>query len=157
MKSNNKETFTLNTNVTIDITDVASGKIIQTIKKHNLITTLGKNLVRDLLGMAAGITGLNYIAIGTDDTAAAITDTVLGNEVHRAVFTDVVYDTAKITLKYYLSSSTANGNTLVEAGLFGDDASATPDSGTLFAHVTHTAIPKTSAVAVTYSWEISIS
>ena len=152
----NKNTLSLNVNVIIDVTDVETGKIINTIKKHNLITTLGKNLARDLLGIASGITGMNYIAVGTDDTAAAITDTVLGTEVHRAVFTDTVYDTAKVTFKYYLDSSTANGETLVEAGLFGDDATGVKDSGTLFAHVIHTEIVKTSSVAVTYSWEISI-
>lgn len=153
----NKESFTLNTNVTIDIIDVKTNKVIETIKKHNLVTTLGKNLVRDLLGIASGVTGLNYIALGTNATAVAITDTQLGTEVYRAVFTDTVYDTAKVTLKYYLDSSTANGNTLVEAGLFGDDADGTANSGTLFAHVIYTPIVKTSAVAATYSWEISIS
>jgi hypothetical protein len=153
----NKDSFNISTNVTIDIIDVKTNKVIKTIKKHNLVTTLGKNLVRDLLGKAAGVTGLNYIALGTDDTATTVSDTVLGTEVYRAVFTDILFDTSKITFKYYLSSTTANSNTLVEAGLFGDDADGTANSGTLFAHVTHTAIVKTSAVAVTYSWEISIS
>ena len=152
-----EEQFKIITNVKIEVLDVDSNKLLQTIEKHNLVTTLGKNLVRDMLGMASGITGLNYIAMGTDDTAAAITDTTLGDEEHRDVYTDTLYDTAKVTFKYYLDSSTANGVTLSEAGLFGDNASATPDSGTLFARVVHTDIVKTSSVAVTYSWDITIS
>jgi hypothetical protein len=152
-----EEKFKIITNVKIEVIDVDTNELLQTIEKHNLVTTLGKNLVRDMLGMASGITGLNYIAMGTDDTVAAITDTVLGAEEHRDVFTDTLYDTAKVTFKYYLDSSTANGVTLVEAGLFGDNATASADSGTLFARVVHTDIVKTSSVAVTYSWDITIS
>ena len=153
----NKEVFELKTNVTITVHDVVTGKIIETIKKHNLVTTAGKNLVRDLLGIASGITGLNYIAMGTDNTAVAITDTVLGAEVFRDTYTDKIYTSGNLNIKYYLDSSSANGNTLVEAGLFGDDATASADSGTLFAHVIHTSIAKTSSVSVTYSWDTTIS
>lgn len=157
MIKNNEEVFKISTNVTIDITDVKTGKIIKTIKDHNLVTTLGLNLVRDLLGIAAGVTGLNYIAIGTDNTAATIADTTLGTEVHRNTFTDTIYTLGNVNFRYYLDSSTANGNTLVEAGLFGDDATASTDSGTLFAHVIHASIVKTSSIAVTYSWDVTIS
>lgn len=152
-----KETFTLDTNVTIDIHDAKTNKIIKTIKKHNLVTTIGKNLVRDLLGIAAGVTGLNYIALGTDDTAPAVGDTTLGTEVFRDTFTDTIYTSGVVNFKYFLDSSSANGNTLNEAGLFGDDATASANSGTLFAHVTYTNIAKTSSIAVTYSWDVTIS
>ena len=152
-----KESFTLDINVTIDIQDVKTGKIIKTIKDHNLVTTAGLNLVRDLLGIAAGITGLNYIALGTDNTAATISDTTLGTEVFRDTFTDTIYTSGKVNFKYFLDSSSANGNTLIEAGLFGDDATGAADSGTLFAHVIHSSIAKTSSIAVTYSWDVTIS
>lgn len=154
---NEKVEFTLNTNVEITVIDVESGNVVQTIKKHNIVTTSGKNLVRDLLGMVAGITGLNYIAVGTDNTAVTISDTALGTEVFRDTFTDKIYTSGNVNFRYYLDSSSANGNTLVEAGLFGDDATGSADSGTLFAHVAHTAIVKTSSVAVTYSWDVTIS
>ena len=152
-----EEVFKLSTNVTIIIEDAKTGKIIKEIKDHNLVTTLGKNLVRDLLGKVSGVDGLNYLAIGTDNTTPTVGDTTLGTEVHRDTFTDIIYTSGNANFRYYLDSSTANGNTLVEAGLFGDDATATTDSGTLFAHVTHTGIAKTSSIAVTYSWDVTIS
>lgn len=157
MLKQNEEVFKISTNVTITIEDAKTGKILQEIKDHNIVTTLGKNLVRDLLGIVGGVTGLNYIAIGTDATAVTIADTTLGTEVHRNTFTDIIYTSGKANFRYYLDSSTANGNTLVEAGLFGDDATATVDTGTLFAHVTHAGIAKTSSVAVTYSWDVTIA
>ena len=149
--------FKIDTNVEINVIDVETGEVVETIKKHNLVTTLGKNLVRDLLGMVAGITGINYIACGTNVTSVAITDTKLGTEVFRDTFTDQIYTSGNINFRYYLDSSSANGNTLVEAGLFGDNATGTVNTGTIFAHVIHTAIVKTSSVAVTYSWDITIS
>ena len=157
MYIDDKEVFKIKTNLTIDIHDAKTMEIIETIKDHNLITTAGKNLVRDLLGIAVGITGINYFAVGTDNTSPSVTDTTLGAEVFRNTFTDVVYSSAKVTFKYFLGSTEANGNTLVEAGLFGDNATASTDSGTLFSHVTYTPIVKTSALAVTFSWDITIS
>ena len=147
----------LNTNVEILIHDAKTMKVIDTIRKHNIVTTLGKNLIRDLLGIAAGVTGVNYLAVGTNNTAVTLADTLLGTEVFRNTLTDVVYTSANANFKYFLGSTEANGNTLVEAGLFGDNATGTVDTGTLFAHVVHTAIVKTSAIAITYSWNISIS
>ena len=157
MIANKEEVFKISTNVTITVTDAKTGEVVREVKDHNLVTTLGKNLVRDLLGKVAGVDGLNYMAIGTDNTTPTIADTTLGTEVHRNTFTDIIYTSGKANFRYYLDSSTANGNTLVEAGLFGDDATGTVDSGTLFAHVTHAGIAKTSSVAVTYSWDVTIS
>ena len=150
------EEMKINCNVKIDVWDIEVNKIIETIDKHNLIVTNGKNLIRDMLGLVAGVTGLNYFAIGTDNTTVQVTDTTLGTEVFRDTFTKTNLSSAKINIQYYLGSGSANGNTLTEAGLFGDDATGTPDSGTLFARVTHTSIVKTSSIAVTYSWDVNI-
>jgi len=157
MYIDDKEVFKIKTNLKVDIHDAETMKVIKTIKDHNLITTAGKNLIRDLMGIVSGVTGINYFAIGTDNTSPSVADTTLGTEVFRNTFTDVVYSSAKVTFKYFLSSTEANGNTLVEAGLFGDDATGSVDTGTLFSHVTYTDIVKTSAIAVTYSWDITIS
>lgn len=156
MKIDN-EVFKMKINLEIDVFDAKTNELKQKIKEHNIITNNGKDLVRDLLGMQAGITGINYFAVGIDATTELVTDTVLGDEVFRATLTDVVNTAATVNFKYFLKSSEANGNTLVEAGLFGDNATGTADTGTLFAHATHTSIAKTSAVAITYSWTISIS
>jgi hypothetical protein len=145
-----------NCNVQIDIENLETKKV-DTIHKHNLVVTSGKNLIRDLLGIVAGVTGLNYFAIGTDNTAVVVGDTTLGTEVFRDVFTSKTYAAGQIIIKYFLASGSANGNTLTEAGLFGDDATGAADSGTLFARVVHSGVAKTSSIAITYTWTITIS
>jgi|GEM_PF-1785771 len=144
-------------NVRIGVFDSKTKKLLNVIEDHNLVTTAGKNLIRDLLAITAGVTGLNYFAIGTGTTAAAATDTQLGTEVHRDVFTNSTKTSNNLNIQYYLDSSTGNGSTLTEAGLFGDDASGVANSGTLFARVVHSGIAKTASVAITYSWDISFN
>lgn len=154
---NYKTTLDISTNVTIQTHDSKTMNVIETIKKHNIVTTVGKNLVASLLGIKAGVTGINYFAVGTSNTAVALADTTLGTEVFRNVLTDAVYTNTVVTFKFFLASTEANGNTLVEAGLFGDNATGVEDTGDLFAHVVHNPIVKNDGVAITYSWEISIS
>lgn len=144
-------------NVTIGIFDVKTRKLLEVIEKHNLVTTVGKTLICNLLGVTAGVTGLNYFAVGTDNTDPTVGDTTLGTEVFRDTFTKTTVTSNNLNIQYYLASGDANGNTLVEAGLFGDDATGVADSGTLFAHVTHNGIAKTASIAITYSWDISMS
>jgi len=122
-----------------------------------MVVTTGRNLTRDLLGRANYAAGLNYFAIGTNNTAVNASDITLGTEVFRGEFTTITYAAGQLNIRYYLASGDANSNTLVEAGLFGDTASATANSGTLFARIIHPAITKTASIAVTYSWQINIS
>lgn len=143
-------------NLNIQIHDAETDSVIKTMREHNIITTAGKNLIRDLIGDVSTY-GVTYFANGTDDTSVDISDTALGSEVFRNPITTTVYVDKKVTFKYYLSSVQANGNTLKEAGLFGGNATGTADSGTLVAHVTHDDIVKTSSVAITFSWDITIA
>jgi hypothetical protein len=149
------ENIKVNVNVSIGVFE--NGNLIKHTKEHNLAVTLGKTLICDLLAKTSGVTGLNYFAIGTDDTAEALNNSSLGSEVYRDTFTKITVSSNNLNIKYYLDSSTANGNTLKEAGLFGDNATGVADSGVLFARVTHSDIVKTSSIAVTYSWDITFS
>lgn len=130
-------------------------EFIYNVETHNLVVDAGLNLIRDLLGITSGVTGLNRYAVGTDNTAVAAGDTTLGTEVFRGAFTDKILTAKTLTLKLYISSTEANGNTLVEAGLFGDDATDSADTGTLYARATHTGIAKTTSIGVTYSHVLS--
>jgi len=142
-------------NVTIMIENLET-KEIKTIKKHNIITSFGKNLIAKIIGNQS-TNGITHFAVGTDDTIVSASDTVLGNEVYRNQITQAIDSSNKATIKYYLSSPQANGNDLVEAGLFGGTATDTLDTGTLFAHVTFDKISKTSSIAVTFVWDITFN
>lgn len=144
-------------NLVIDVHDAKSGELLRRDERHNLATLAGRNLIRDLLFWKDASddprpSGLNFFATGTGATAPAAGDTTLGVEVFRDVVTNRVKTDGQLVLKYFLASTDANGNTLTEAGLFGNGATATADSGTLYARATFTGIVKTSAIAVTFAW-----
>lgn len=145
-----KSQLDLNANVSIEITDTKTGEVIQKIRRRNLVVTAGRNLVRDLINETTD-TGVTHLAVGTGTTAVAAGDTTLGSEQVREVLTKRTASSGSVLWSYYLSSTQGNGNDLTEAGLF--NASS---GGTLFARVVHTAITKTSSIAVTYNWTINI-
>jgi len=141
----------LGSNVEINIIDVKSSKIIQTIKKKNLVVTSGINLARDLLDGTTTI-AVNYLGVGTGTTAVAAGDTTLESEQFRGAITKRTSVSGAFTMAYYLSSTQGNGNDLTEAGLFD-----TSSGGSMFSRVTYSAITKTSSIAVMYSWTINMS
>ncbi len=148
--TNRRDTTEIGVILVVDVRDAATGEILETHEEHNLVTLAGRNLVRDLLNEASD-TGLNYFAIGTGTAAAAEGDVALGAEVVRDVFTQRSAADGVLTIAYFLSSATANGSDLTEAGLF-----TLSTAGTMFARAVHPAITKTSSVTVTYTWAITI-
>ena len=144
-------------NLFIEIHDAETGTLLRRVETHNLVVTAGLNLIRDLLRGAAGVTGLNYFAYGTGTTAAAAGNTTLQTEVGRDNYTQTSIVDGKLTIKYYLASTAGNGNTISEAGLFGNGATATANSGTLFARAVFAGEAKTSAQAWTFTWEVTVT
>lgn len=146
-----KERSRCKANLTIEVKDAKTGETLEIIKVHNLTVTTGKNLIRDRLKGNA-VNALTHFAVGTSSTAPAVGQTALVTEVFRDQITQFVDGSATLTVKYYLATGYANGNTLREAGLF--NAAST---GTMYARAIYTAIAKTSSVAVTYSWDLTWS
>ena len=117
---------------------IQSESPIDIIRGENLIVTIGKALVGDRMIDAAGIDyGLTYCAEGTDNTAPVVADTTLTVEAARKIMTSRTRTTAGavvyITCATFFTAAEANDN-IKEAGIFGDDASAAADSGTMFSH-----------------------
>lgn len=124
---------------------------VHVMREHNLVTSAGRNLLRDFLATLAPA-AITHFAVGTSNTAAATTDTALGAEVLRDVVTSRTASDLALTVKYFLATGSANGNTLREAGLLNAAV-----AGTLFARVVLSApIVKTNSIAVTFSWTISL-
>ena len=100
------------------------------------ITNAGINLFRDALrGLETDIK-IKYVAVGTDSTAPADTDTALGAEVFRKAMTtnaDGGSD-GEGTFTLYLAPADAAGESIAEVGWFaGSSASGTADTGVLVA------------------------
>jgi hypothetical protein len=142
-------------NVKIQKENLATGNI-RTEEYHNLAVDVGLNLIRDFMNGDA-VTGLNggRFALGTSSTLEAPTDTALGMEVFRDQFTKITKLDKGLEIKYFLSSTSANGNAIAEAGLFGNGATGTAGSGTMYARVTFPAEDKTNAEAWTFTWTLT--
>jgi len=142
----------LTANVTIEVCDAASGRLLRREQRHNLVTLAGRNLVRDLFNGLSPAGAITHFAVGTGTATPTANDTALVAEVFRDAVTKRTPDVGKLTLQYYLPSTAANGYALAEAGLF---TAAT--GGTLVARVVFQAINKNASLSVTYTWDLTIS
>jgi len=145
------DSFQVRVNVIKEVHSTETGELLRTEKTHNLFVDAGLNLIRDFFNGSV-LTGFERFAIGTGTATVAAANTQLQTEVFRDVFTQKTTATKQLTVKYYLASGSANGNTITEAGIFGNGATATINSGTLCARVLFTADAKTSSEAWTYTW-----
>ena len=113
------------------------GNVLQEDNLKNLITSAGKNLLAESLRNASLDAEIKFISIGSDNTAPSSGDTTLGNETFRkAVTSQTAGGSVGVTItNLYVAPEEAVG-TIEEIGFFsGSSASATTDSGTLFARV----------------------
>lgn len=138
-------------NVTIEMHDASSGRLLERHTVHNLVVDTGLTMQAARL-VPTGPSGLTHFAIGTGTTAPAAGNTALGAEKFRDVITQYIPGTKKLTVRYYLEAGAANGHSLTECGLFN-----AASGGTLYARATHAAIAKTADKTVTYSWELNMA
>lgn len=129
-------------------------------------TFYGKNMAVDdgLESLASRLSGTDdpttkgtilYCGLGTDSTAVTANDTDLGTETVRKLIT-TRSSTGK-TAKFKTFFNTSEGNvTIREIGLFGDDATAVADSGTLFCRLIVNKT-KTSSETLTLEWDVTFS
>jgi len=97
---------------------------------HNLFVSSGKYLVIDFL-IGESRTGLTYHALGTYDTAPAVGNTGLAMEASRNTITSATRSGSNMILSTYFTAALSTFY-IKEVGVFGNGATATPSSGTLF-------------------------
>ena len=146
-------------NAVLTFRDARSGRITDQIKVHNLAVNTG------LYSIASRLSGVDipenvkstitYCAVGTGTDAPAAGDTELQTENTRKQVSVRSVSDAVAKFRTYFNTSDANA-VLKEAGLFGDDATSTPDSGTLFCRLAINKT-KTDAETLTIDWEVSVS
>lgn len=122
------------------------------IEQSNVVTNVGRNRFAKLIAQDTS-TFPGWIGIGTDNTAADVTDTTLGAEVDRNALTSDSANSGVITYKAFFSKSEANGNTIAEVGLF--DAAS---SGNMFCRsILSSTVAKTSSVSLSITWTITLA
>ena len=117
---------------------------------RNTITFAGLNLIRDLLRNASSAR-LTHFAVGTSDTSPAATQTALGSEEWRDAITQTQVTNAAFTERLYVPGAQANGVSLTEVGLF-----TAASDGIMFSRATYSPITKTTALAITFAWAITL-
>lgn len=123
---------------------------------ENMVVTAGKDMIAAAL-IGQSNKSITYLAAGTNSTAPALGNTQLGSELGRKLIsTREISSLANNTAVYttFFNTSEINGS-LQEFGLFGGDATATANSGTLFAR-TLSARVKTTSDTLTAVWSIVI-
>lgn len=136
--------------------DAKTGRIKYDDLFPNMVVTAGKNSIADALrGTTSNNKGIiTYCAVGTDNTAPTESDTTLGSELARKLVSVRTVDGNDALFETFFTTAEGNG-TLGEAGLFGDNASGTTDSGTLFCRVLISRT-KTSNDTLTLRWTVTI-
>ena len=115
--------------------DIFSGKIKESDWIDNYITNVGRTAIARRLGNLAVKSNegmITYGAVGTGTVAPSTSSTKLSSEFFRKTVSDTnMVGNYTIELRLFLSQSEGNA-VLTNFGLFGEDATASADSGTLF-------------------------
>jgi hypothetical protein len=155
----NKSGLKISVNVVGTLRDARTGKITGQFKGKNLAVNVG------LYSIAARLAGtdipantkgaITYCAVGTDNTPAAAGQIKLVTEIFRKLVSVRSSTLAVARFRTFFNTDEAN-DTLLELGLFGDDAAITADSGTLFCRIVINKT-KTSAETLTLDWEVTVA
>jgi len=125
---------------------------------HNLVCTSGKvAIARRLMNSATQSNEgmITYGATGTGNTAPSASDTTLTTELARKVIATAFFTSNVVTLRVFFNTTSSNGN-IKEFGLFGEGASGSANTGTMFNHALVT-VTKTSAETLTIEAELTIA
>ena len=149
-KTNLKSAFKISGRLHILVKDAKTGRVLRDEWQDNKIVTAGLDLVRDLLINTNFAP--THIAVGITNTAPVAGDTTLASEVFRNRITSRTASAQKATFQLFLGTGDANGDTLVEAGIFNRSS-----LGDMLSRVIYTGIVKNSGITATLTWEITIS
>lgn len=127
---------------------------------HNIACNAGRTVLLDFLAGSGSPTGASYFAVGTGSppvgsSGPAATDTQLWSEYYRAAISTYTVSGNQFDASTIFASGVAN-TTYTEAGLFGNGASGTANSGSLFAHALY-AYPKSAGTILTNDYYVSFA
>jgi hypothetical protein len=137
---------------------VRGGQEIYHSEDHNLITNGGKDFISAQIGSTSpGTNGANYIALTTDSTSPAATDTTLASEITtgglaraQGAYAHTTGTNTFTVSKTFTASSSFTG--VQKAGLF-----TASSSGTMLAETTFTSVNLNSGDTLTITWTITLT
>ena len=125
-----------------------NGETVQEV--NNLVVTDGKEYVASRMKDATA-TAMSHMAIGSGSTAAAASNSALGNQLGRVSLTSTTVSGAVVTYVATFGAGTGTG-AVTEAGLF--NASS---SGTMLCRTVFSVVNKGAADSMTITWTVTVS
>jgi hypothetical protein len=135
----------------------AQGVIERHKAAHNLIVTVGRNVLARLLAGDTTYSGqINYGALGSASTAVSNSDTQLGTEVYRKLYASHTTDGNNVAYIDFFYAATDTNGTYNE---FGNviDGTASVNTGRLFSHILTGGWVKTNLQSMFVSCQYTIS
>ncbi len=121
----------------------------------NVACNAGRTVLLDFLQNISGLTGIQYFAVGTGSGTPTANDTQLFTEYYRQAISSYTISGNQLLLTTTFTSAVGN-TTYTECGAFGNGATSTANSGTLFAHAPYS-FTKTSSEALTNLYTITFT
>lgn len=131
----------------------SNGKVKQELAGKNVVVENGKEFLASFLNSAATAAStflMRYIAIGTDSTAEAVSNTALGTEVSRHTGT-VTYTSGALYEVVATFAAGSGTGAIVEYGLFSANT-----GGTMFSRDTESVINKGASDTLTVTTKITV-
>ncbi len=125
-----------------------NGKIIQEV--DNLVVTAGKGYVASRMKDTTA-TAMSHMAIGSGSTAAAASDTALGNQLGRVALTSTTVSGAVVTYVASFPAGTGTG-AVTEAAIL--NASS---GGTMLCRTVFSVVNKGAQDSMTVTWTVTVS
>lgn len=125
------------------------GAVKESREIKNLVVTVGKEFIA--ARMVGTPTAMSHMALGSNNTAAAIGNTTLGSELGRVALASSGATGAVVTYTASFPAGTATG-AVVEAGIL--NASS---SGTLLCRTVFAVVNKGADDAMSVTWAITVS
>jgi hypothetical protein len=140
--------------------DAKTGQIKQVVEGKNIIPTVGLVAILRRLANKATVANegiMTYGAVGDGAAVPVLADTVMENEIDRKAIGVMTLAGTTLTIETFFAEAEAIG-TLTKFALFGEDASVTPASGTMFEYIKFsTSLEKTVLDVLTVTSAIVIS
>lgn len=140
----------------VEIRDAKTNRLKSRDHIKNLVVSAGKvSIAKSLRGVVSNNNGqITFCAVGTGTNSPVAGNVALQTELYRKQISIRTSDGQTATFKTFFNQSEAIG-TLRECGLFGDLATSTPGSGTLYCRL-NVNRTKSSNDTLTLTWMVTI-
>lgn len=126
------------------------GNLIHTDKTTNVVVSDGLDYITSRMKDATA-TAMSHMAVGSDNTAAASSDSTLGTELGRVALTSTTVSSNTITYVGDFPAGTGTG-AVVEAGVLN-----AASSGTLLCRTVFSVVNKAAADTLKITWTLTVS